>query len=85
MNKGKNDLIAFLPPNTKIGVSIKYVKDKENICLTTDQTTYSYKRVEQQGVVNVDGIKQKTEGDRLNRNDIDNEREINPHYNIKYK
>ena len=62
-----------MPPNTKIGGSVKYVKDMENICLTTDQVGHIYKKVQQKGVVNVDTIKQEIEEDRLNKNYIDNE------------
>ena len=40
----KNDPTTFLPLNTKIGGPVKYVKDKENICLTTDQARHFYKK-----------------------------------------
>ena len=59
---------------------VKYVKDEENICLTTDQARYIYKKVEQKGMVNVDTIEQEIEEDRLNKND--NEGEVNPYRNI---
>ena len=65
-----------MPPNTKIGGSVKYVKDKEIICLTTDEARYVYKKVEQKGIVNIDAIKQKIKEDRLNKNYI--EEEVNP-------
>ena len=67
---------------TKIGGPVKYVKGKENICLTADQARYIYKKVEQKGIVNKDTIKQGIEEDRLNKNDIDNEEEVNPFHNI---
>ena len=79
MNKGKNEPTTFLPPNTKIGGLVKYVKDLENICVTTDQARYFYKKVEQKDIVT---IKQGIEEDRLNKNDIDNEEEINSYHNI---
>ena len=72
----------FLPPNTKIGGSVKYVKDKENICLTANQARYIYKKVEQKGIFNVDTIKQEIEENTLNKNDIDNEEEVNPYCNM---
>ena len=42
--KGKNDPATFLPLNTKIGEPVKCVKDRENICLTTDQARHIIKR-----------------------------------------
>ena len=45
-----------MPLNTKIGGPLQYVKDKENICLTTEQAGHIYKKVELVGVVNVDII-----------------------------
>ena len=70
---GKNEPTAFLPLNTK---------DKENICLTTDQARHIYKKVELEGIANVDTIKQKIEEDKLSRNNIDEEEEVNPYHNI---
>ena len=35
--KGKNDPTTFLPLKSKIGGLVRYVKDKENICFTTDK------------------------------------------------
>ena len=35
--KGKNCTTTFLALNTKIGVPVKYVTDKETICLSNDQ------------------------------------------------
>ena len=67
-----------MPLNTKIGGLVKFVKDKKNICLTTDQARYIYKKVEQEGMVNVDTIKQEIEEDRLNKNIIDNQKDVNP-------
>ena len=71
-----------MPLKSKIDGLAKYVKHKENICLTTDQAIYIHKKVEQEGIVNVETIKQEIEKDRLNKNDIDNEEEVNPYHNI---
>ena len=79
--KGKNDPTTFLSLNTKIGRLVKSVKDKENICLTTDQARHIYKKVELEGIVNVDLIKQEIEKDKLGKNNID-EDEVNPYHNI---
>ena len=42
--KGKNDPTTFLPPKSNLGGSVRYVKDRNNICLTTDQAKYIYKK-----------------------------------------
>ena len=71
--KGENDITAFLPMNTKIGGPIRYAKHKKNICLTTDQARHINKKVESEGIVNVDTMKQEMEGEKLTRekdNDI---------------
>ena len=68
--KGKNDTTTFLPLNTKIGGPIKSVKDNENICLTRDQARHIYKKVELEGIVNIDTIKQEIEEDKLSKNKI---------------
>ena len=41
-----------------------------------------YKKVEQEGVVNVDTIKQELEEDKLSKNNIDDVEEVNPYHNI---
>ena len=64
--KGKNDPI-FFPLNTKIGGSVKCVRDKEYICLATDQARHIYKKVELEGIVNIDTIKQEIEEDKLSK------------------
>ena len=56
-----------MPPNAKIGRSVNYVRDKENICLTIDQAKYINKKVEHKGKADVDTIKQEIEEDRLNK------------------
>ena len=61
--KGKNDPTTYLPLNTKIGGPVKWVKIKENICLTKVQARHIYKKVELEGIGNVDTIKQEIEED----------------------
>ena len=70
-----------MPVNTKIGGPVKYVKDKETICLTNDQARHIYKKVESEGIVNVDTIKQGIEEVKLSRNNIDDD-EVNPYHEI---
>ena len=76
-----NDPTTFLPLNTKIGGLVKYVKDKETICLTKDQARNIYKKVELEGIVNIDTIKQEIEEDKLSKDNTDDE-EVNPYHNI---
>ena len=74
--KSKNDPTTFLPLKSK-GGPVRYVKDRENICSTADHAKYIYKKVEQEGIVNVETFRQEIEDDRLNKNKIDNEEEVN--------
>ena len=53
--KSKNDSTTFLPIKSKIW-PVRYVKDRENFCLTTDQAKYIYRKVEQEDIVNVETI-----------------------------
>ena len=69
-----------MPLNTKIGAHVKYAKDKEAMCLTKDQDRHIYKKVESEGIVNVDTIKQEIEEDKLSKDDIDDK--VNPYHNI---
>ena len=62
--------------NLKIGVPVKYAKDKEAICLTKDQARHIYKKVDSESVVNVDTIKQEIEEDKLSKDSTDNQ--VNP-------
>ena len=80
--KSKNNVTTFLPLKTKIGGPFKSVKHNENISLTTDQASHIHKKVELEGIVNVDTIRQKIEEDKLSKNNIDEVGEINPHHDI---
>ena len=64
------------------GWSIRYDKDSKNVCLTTDQARCIYKKVEQEGIVNVETIKQEIEDEKLYKVNIDNEQKVNPYQNI---
>ena len=70
-----------MPLNTKMDGPVKYIKDKETICLTKDQARHIYKKVELEGIVNVDTIKQEIEEDKLSNDNIDDD-EVNPYHNI---
>ena len=69
-----------MPLNTKIGEPVKYVKDKETICLDDDQAIHIYKKVDSESIVNIDTIKQEIE-DKLCRNNIDHDK-ANPYHEI---
>ena len=56
--KGKNDPTTFLPLKLKIGGLVRYVRDRENMCLTAGQAKYIYKKVGQESIVNVETVKQ---------------------------
>ena len=59
--RSKNEGITFLPlKQQQLGSSrtIKFIEDRENICLTSDQARYIYKKVEKDSIVNVEIIKQ---------------------------
>ena len=70
-----------MPSNTKIGGSAKYIEDKETISLTKDQARHIYKKVQLEGIVNVDTIKQEMEEDKLSKDNIDDDK-ANPYHNI---
>ena len=77
--KGKSDPTKVLPLKLKICGLVRYIKDKENIYLTADQAKYIYKKVEQKSKVNIETIKKEIEDDKLDKDNIDNEEEVNPY------
>ena len=64
--KGTNDHHIFAS-KYKIGGPVKCVQNKENICLTTDHARHIYKKLELEGIVNVDTIKQEIEDNELSK------------------
>ena len=65
--------------NTKIAGPFKCAKDKESMYLNKDQARHIYKKVESEGIVNVDTIKQEIEEDKVSKDNIDDE--VNPYHN----
>ena len=65
------------------GRTIQFIKDRENVCLTSDHARYIYKKVERDSYVNVETMKQEIEENRLDNNNS-NEAE-NPYQNIIIK
>ena len=74
LTTGKNDPTTFLALKSYLAGPVWYVKDMENVCLTSDQVRYIYKMVGQDSIVSVEMIKQAIEDDRLDK-DNDNEEE----------
>ena len=73
-----------MPLNTKIGGQTRYIKDKEDKCLTNDQARHVYKKVESGSIIHVDtNIKQEIDQD-VDRID-DTSGEINPYHEIIVK
>ena len=87
LTKGENGTTTFLPLNTKIGGPVKYAQDKKVMCLTKEQTTHIYKKIEPKSVLNMDTIKQELEEDKLSGDNIGDK--VNPYHNVilnnKYK
>ena len=79
--ESKKDPTTLFPLKSKIDGPVRYVKVRENICLTLNQAKYIYKKVEQESIVNIEIIMQETEDDRLD-DDNDKEEEENPYHNI---
>ena len=63
--KSKNGTTSFLLFDSKTGGNIKYIKDKDAICLTEDQTRYVYKKVEQGSNLNIKATKQEIEQEKI--------------------
>ena len=79
--KGKNGTTTFLPLDSKTGGNIKYIKDKDAICLTEDQTRYMYKKVEQGNNLNIETMKQEIEQEKLAKTETKREND-NPYQKV---
>ena len=66
--KGKNGTTSFLPFDSKMCGKVKYIKNKDAIGLTEDQTRYIYKKVEQGSDLNIETMKQGIEQEKNSRN-----------------
>ena len=58
------------------------MKGKENICLTMEQARHIYEKVDLEGIVSIDTIKQEIEENKLSKNKIGDEEEVNPYRKI---
>ena len=68
--KGKNDSTTFVLLKSNLGGQVMYVKDRENLCLTSDQARCIYKKYEKDSIVNVETIKWQIEDERLDNEKI---------------
>ena len=62
--KGENSTTSFLPLNSK-GGPVRYVKDRNTMCLTEEQIKYFYKKVEQGSEINTEKMKQEIDQQKL--------------------
>ena len=80
--KGKNGTTSFLPFDSKTGGKVKYIKNKDSISLTEDQTRYIYKKVEQGSNLNIQTMKQEIEQEKLAEIKTNKENE-NPYQKVE--
>ena len=71
-------------PLDKTGGEVKYIQNKDAICLTKDQTKYVYKKVEQGNPINTEKMRQEIEHERLAETKIDSE-DDNPYKRVILK
>ena len=55
--KGKNGATTFLSIDDKTGGKVSYIQNKDAICLTENQASYVYKKVEQGNNINTETMK----------------------------
>ena len=77
--KGENGTTSFLPLDSKKGGTVHYIKDRNAICLTEDQTRYIYKKVEQVSNLNTETMKQEIEQEKMTEMEPSEENEANPY------
>ena len=73
--KGKDCTTSFLPIDDKTGGKVSYIQNEDAICLTENQASYVYKKVEQGNIINTETMKHEIEQKKLtqlDREDVDN-------------
>ena len=70
-----------MPLDNKKGGPVRYVKDREAICLTEEQVRHIYKKVESGSVINIDTMKQEIDNDKLTKTNAEEE-EISPYQKV---
>ena len=77
--KGKDGTTSCLPIDDKTGRKVSYIQNKDAICLTENQTSYVYEKVEQGSIINTKTMKCKIEQEKLT--EIDRE-DDNPYKKV---
>ena len=70
--KGKNDSTPFWPLKSKTGEKVRYVQNKDDICLTERQAEYVYEAMEKGNIINT----------KTMTNEITQERDDNPYKRV---
>ena len=63
--KGKDDTTSFLPIDGKRGGKVSYIQNKEAMCLTENNASYMYKKVEQGNTINTETLTHEIEQEKL--------------------
>ena len=64
------------------GGPVRYVKDRNAICLMEEQTKYVYKKVEQDSEISTETVKQEIDQEKIDRNRDRKEDEVNPYQKV---
>ena len=56
--KGKDGTTSFLPIDDRTGGKVRYIQNKDAICLIENQASYVYNKVEQGSSINTETMKQ---------------------------
>ena len=54
-----------MPIDDRTGGKVRYIQNKDAICLTENQASYVYKKVEQGSIINTETMKQEIEQKKL--------------------
>ena len=71
--KGKDATTSFLPIDDRTGGKVRYIQNKDTICLTENQARYGYKKIEQGSSINTETMKQEIEQEKLTETDREND------------
>ena len=76
---GKDDATTFLPLDFRIGGQSRDSHPTVEQYLTRDQARHIYKKVETEGIINVDTVKHEVEQEKQLNSMDDESREVNPY------
>ena len=75
--KGKDGTISILPIDDRTGGKFRYIQNKDAICLTENQASYVYKKVEQGSSIITETMKHEIEQEKLKETDGENDNPYN--------